>query len=511
MITKGKRKKEKGKRNAGGVVLSPCTFHLFPYRGSMLLQMVVYTSLAVAFLVGIIAWLGASMRAARTVADRELSFQIAEAGIDYYRWHLAHARSDFTDGTNLPSPYIHRFKNAHGVEVGQFSLDIKAPEAGQTLVTVTSRGTVDNNPLIYREIEAKFGIPSYSKYAVLANDTMRFGSATTIEGLVHSNDGVRFDGVAKNMVTSAKDSYSDPDHSGGKEYAVHTHAAPTDPLPVTPLPLRPDVFMAGREVAIPAVDFGSITNDLSDIKAAAEADGKYLTASGAMGYHITLKTDKTFTLSKVTSLRTLATRVGTGCYTTENPLTPGWGSWTITTEQYVGDYPFPANGVIFVEDHLWIDGKINNAKLTVATGHFPQAPGQDRDMIVNNNLTYTNYDGRDVLGLIAQGNFTVGLESADVLRIDGAIIAQGGKAGRYYYMPPDAKARCSPYHVRSSLTLYGSLATNKRYGFAWTDGTGYSSVNIIYDGNLLYGAPPLFPLSADQYETVSWEETTFSD
>ncbi|MDQ5893346.1 MAG: hypothetical protein QG640_358, partial [Patescibacteria group bacterium] len=30
--------------------------------------------------------------------------------------------------------------------------------------------------------------------------------------------------------------------------------------------------------------------------------------------------------------------------------------------------------------------------------------------------------------------------------------------------------------------------------------------NIIYDGNLLYAPPPSFPLTSDQYTTLSWEE-----
>ena len=41
------------------------------------------------------------------------------------------------------------------------------------------------------------------------------------------------------------------------------------------------------------------------------------------------------------------------------------------------------------------------------------------------------------------------------------------------------------------------IATNKRYGFAFTDGTGYATRTIIYDAALLYSPPPYFPLAAD--------------
>lgn len=65
---------------------------------------------------------------------------------------------------------------------------------------------------------------------------------------------------------------------------------------------------------------------------------------------------------------------------------------------------------------------------------------------------------------------------------------------------------CAPYHIRQTVTLYGMIATSKRYGFAYTDGTGYQNRNLTYDANLLYGPPPSFPLTSDQYTILSWEE-----
>jgi hypothetical protein len=54
--------------------------------------------------------------------------------------------------------------------------------------------------------------------------------------------------------------------------------------------------------------------------------------------------------------------------------------------------------------------------------------------------------------------------------------------------------------------LYGMIGTNQRYGYAYTDGSGYQNRDITYDANLLYGPPPSFPLTSDQYEILSWEE-----
>jgi hypothetical protein len=50
------------------------------------------------------------------------------------------------------------------------------------------------------------------------------------------------------------------------------------------------------------------------------------------------------------------------------------------------------------------------------------------------------------------------------------------------------------------------IASYARYGFAYTDGTGYNIRNINYDANLLYAPPPSFPLTSDQYEILSWQE-----
>ncbi len=162
--------------------------------------------------------------------------------------------------------------------------------------------------------------------------------------------------------------------------------------------------------------------------------------------------------------------------------------------------------MIFAEDDAWVNGQINTARLTIAAGRFPDNPAHRKSITVNNDLLYTNYDGQDIIALIAQGNFNVGFESEDDLRIDAALIAQNGRVGRYYYRPPDQQNRCAPYHIRQTITLYGMIGTNERYGFAYADGTGYQNRNIIYDSNLLYNPPPNFPLTSDQYEIISWEE-----
>jgi hypothetical protein len=150
---------------------------------------------------------------------------------------------------------------------------------------------------------------------------------------------------------------------------------------------------------------------------------------------------------------------------------------------------------------VWVEGTINNARVTVAAGIIGNSdPMKDANITVNSNLRYTNYDGRDSIGLIAQGNINVGMVSANDLRIDAALVAEKGRVGRFYY-----NSSCTNSE-RDSLTLYGMIATYLRYGFAYTDNTGYNIRNIIYDSNLLYGPPPSFPQASNQYEVISWQQ-----
>ena len=199
-----------------------------------------------------------------------------------------------------------------------------------------------------------------------------------------------------------------------------------------------------------------------------------------------------------------------------------WGTWSInglvgSNNPSIGEsqvngpnsdhsWPIPANGIIFVGDDLWVDGTINNARLTIASANIgSKYPNTYTNIIVNTNLKYTNTNGNDVLGLIAQGNFNVGMVSDDSFEIDGALMAENGRVGRFYYNS-SCSVQSTNYSSRTSLTLLGMIATAIRYGFAYTDSTGYTTRNINYDANLLYSPPPNFPLASTQYQMASWKQ-----
>lgn len=480
--------------------------------GQLSLQLIIFGGIAVIFLAGFLVWLDATSKSVIRSFDRAQAFTVAEAGIEYYRWHLAHAPQDFNDGTTTPGPYAHNYYDKNGNQIGQFILDITPPPIGSSIVAVKSTGKITSDQTIQKVIKVRMGIPSFAKYAAVLNDNVRFGQGTEVFGAIHSNSGVRFDGLAHNLVTSALGSYDDPDHSGANEFAVHTHINPPPgsgvdntfrPLeaPPNPVPTRSDVFMAGRSLSVPAVDFLGITQNLSQMRADSLINGFHASSSGALGYEVVLRTDDTFDLYRVTAL----VPAPSGC--TNYLSQDGWGTWSIQTETFLSNNPMPANGIIFLDDNVWARGQINSSRITIASAVFPDNPTTRTSITVNSNLLYTNYDGQDVISLIAQKNINIGMTSSDTIRVDAALMAQNGRVGRYYYRPPDFFSnRCSPYHVRNTITSYGMIASSQRYGFAYTDGTGYQIRNIIYDSNLLYSPPPSFPLTTDSYQTLSWDE-----
>ena len=483
-------------------------------RGFLVVQILVFTSISSIILGALAFWGVTSFNASRRAVLREQAFHIAEAGLDYYRWHLAHDSDDYTDGTAGEGPYVHYYNDKDGNQIGYFELSITPPPFGGTTVIIKSKGVVSVDTSVSRTLESSMAIASYSRYALLSGNAILYvGENVDVTGPVHGNNGVRFNGIARNVVSSSVDLYDDTTYSPKHDdmLGVHTDITTADPSgPVVDIPPHGDVFLAGRQFPpfynISAISFDGLTATLTDIKdASLLPDGFHLDkASGnSSGYHIVLKDDGTFDLYDVGKVHSDPHCLSYAVYQ------PGWEMGSIKDETFISNNPYPANGIIFVEDNLWLDGIIDGERLTIAAGSFfdngngnPQA----RNITINHNLTYTNHDGTDVLGIIAQNNISVGLKSDDNLRIDGALIAKGGMIGRYYFMPPAGRYTCAPYHSPNSLYLYGMQASYGTGGFSYGDGTGYQNRTIVYDSHLYYNPPPMFPLASSQHSILKWRE-----
>lgn len=480
--------------------------------GSMLVITIIITGLFLVMMLGTISLGLLQQKLNISNVAKTQSLHIAEAGINYYRWVLYHNHEDYCNSEAcLPGPNYgpygpYSYTDFTGTKKGFYELYITPPTInGSTIVDIKSIGWTEDHPNIKREIEVQCGIPSWSTFSTLANAKIRFGIGTETWGAIHSNDGIRFDGLAHNLITSSVADYDDEDHAGPNEFGVHTHLSPLDPLPPSAVPERLDVFMAGRSFPVPVVSFdllGSYINKtyskattsgiVFDPRNAGTADPYSVNSywgcgnSGSScdeGFHITLKNNNTFDIRGVTSVKS-------NC--SGNP------SYSISAEGTATNYPIPANGLIFVKHHLWVDGLIDHSRVTILAFSEPFT-GNTTNININNDLRYTNYDGTDSIGLIAQNNINAGQYSKNDMRIDAALVAKEGRIGREYY-----GSGCTDY-IRNTLTINGSLSTNKRYGFAYTDGTGYQTRNLIYDNKLTFYPPPHFPTTGE-YTFISWKE-----
>lgn len=433
--------------------------------------------------------------------DREQALQIAEAGVHFYKWYLAHQLDGktasqvqaFWTGTapyplGMNTPYVGSFGN------GEYSVSVTPPDSSETIVYIESTGYTTANPGLSRTIRARLRRPSWSEHVVMSHEAVRFGAGTEVFGPIHSNGGIRFDGLAHNLVTSSTDEYNDPDHTGANEFGVHTHvnAPPATgvnntfrPAEASPSSVanRTDVFEAGREFPVAPVDFNGVLGDLNLMKSEAQAatnGSRYFNESG-QGRHIILKADDTFDIRTVQSFNA-----------STNMIINYSGGWST--------YAIPDNGVIFIENNVWLEGTVNGRRVTVVAANLISA--SQKTMYLGKDIRYTNYDCSDMIGLIGQNDVEVYRQSNDFLRIDAALLAQNGRVGRANYT--------GPFAIRDTITIFGSIASKERYGFAWADMlgnhvSGYRNRYLYYDNNLLYCPPPYFP-TGSQYELDLWEE-----
>lgn len=491
--------------------------------GSALVYGLVIMSMVLIILTSILQFVVSQIKYGFYEAAKEESLQIAEAGIYFYRWYLAHEVEgrtsqqikDFWDTGNplgVAAPYEVEYKDPYGAGIGKYKIEVTAPDPYSTIVVVKATGWTYKNPNSQRSVQVRFRRPSWSEYAVLANVMgpdvknmyIRFGPDTDIAGPIHANGGVHFDGIARNTVTSAQTSYTDDDAGFvGNHPGVWTNWAGEYNSTQ-----GSNVFLGGKEFPVPPKDFTSIAGNVSMMKAEAIAgNGRYFNNQKLNGLktdsgrRIKLKADGTFDICAVMTYDT------TNYSISKYYRNSGSGDCGTCSGQCLSNYPIPDNGIIFVEGNVWIDGIIDNKKVSVVAANIA-AGSADRDVYVGmtgvagdvGDLKYTNHDGKDIIGLVAQRNISVVANSKNDLMIEAALLAQLGKVGRNSYSG----------NIRNSITINGSIATNLRYGFAYVNSSGvlvngYQIRNIWYDNNLLYYPPPYFP-TGTEYSLDLWEE-----
>src|SRR3989339_144187 len=482
-------------------------------RGSMLVAVLVAMGLFMTLTVGSISLALLQQKLnIRKVANAQ-ALHVAEAGVNYYRWVLYHDHDDYCNtgagescigGPNYGPYGPYSYADELGTVIGYYELYITPPPTnGSTVVNIKSVGWVADFPNIKRTIEVKCGIPSWSTYATMTDGTdgdLGYGVGSEVWGPIHCNYGcVDFDGIANHIVTSSQ-------AGCGLDFGVNTaadaHWDGNDPPQNLPVPERVN-FRGGRDMGshIPIISFNLLNTEymnstyskattsglLIDPRDVGTADPYSLLAyRGCLsagtclyGFHVTFKTGNKFDLRTVSPIEANV---------------DGYFSCGILTQSAPIEYNVPDNGIIFIKHTVWVDGQAENGasgtRATILAFKDPIAGNGDADICINSDITYTNNDGTDSFGLIAQRNVIIGAYAEDDLEIHAALLAKTGHRWCPYTLSP----------IKNRLAIYGATASYLR---PQTSGC-FTNREYHYDNNLTFSPPPHYPTTGE-YTFISWK------
>lgn len=428
--------------------------------------------------------------------ELQRAVDIAEAGLNYYKWYLAHYPNDTTNGTGVAGPYTHVYNDPEGAAIGEFSIDIASSTycGDVASIQVESTGFTYSDPGVKRTISARYARPSVAEYAYIINSNVWAGPDRTIVGPYHSNGGIRMDGTNFSTVTSGQASWFCDSSFGcspqGNKGGVFTTTANANSSLFT--------FPSGP------INFTGLSIDLALMQDRAQnRGGIYIPPSGAYGYQVTFNSAGTITVRRVTN-----TTQYWG-YTSEY----GWNQErnVISNSSAYGTYTIPAScPMIFVQDKVWLQGSVNQ-KVTIAAADVLSG-ANNPSIILMNDITYTSTTASGLLA-IAEQDVLVGVNVPPDMLLNGIFVAQNGRYGRNYYTSSGGYGlpnSLDPYVLRTSLNMNGTIVSNGRVGTQWTSGgvpvSGFLNRYNSYDRNLVASPPPLVPKTSDVYVVTDWKD-----
>jgi len=481
------------------------------------------------------------------------AFNIAEAGVNYYLWHLEHNPTDFKDGQSTPTnpgtlgygPYVHQYIDNNGINEGTYTLWINPQGSGSSIATITSIGKVTGSNYT-RTISAQIGSPSYASYAVASDSALWFGSTENADGPVLSNQGVRMDGPNDDTVSSSNVSYVPPNNLGGdgnSHPGVWCSSSVTTPINCNTR------STANWLYPVPSLDFNGISSSLCTMKKAAFANyaatASLATLSNACSQTPTTLTDAylpqrsttgTYTTSKgyLIQLDTNGTYDLYDVNAENDTLTPYTSALTLVLVST--DNPIPSSGVIYAEDNVWVrTNPTFHGRVNIGAGRLANTDDYG-DIVIADNLLYSTKNGADAIGLVAQDSVLIAPYAPPATgsfsyEVDGALIAETGEV--WYpgtYRSNSNECTRGWTNSNQTLTLYGAIAENQTWTWGWVDGnspcgdavkdnngdefngdyfSGFEFDTTEYDYNMLYTPPPSFPLTST-YNILSWREVLTS-
>ncbi len=463
--------------------------------GYLLIYVLIFSSVFFVILSSFVTFIITQSRLIEQRIQFEQAGQIAEAGLNYYKWFLAHYPNSTT--TSVTGVY----SDPELGPIGEYQLALASTTYCGTIMSrqVVSTGFTYDNPGVTRIMQARYARPNVAEFSFIINSNVWAGDDRIINGPYHSNGGVRMDGTHNSSVTSGQATWSCSPSFG-----------------CTPTSTRNGVFTTTAN-ASPAlfefpsapINFGAITVDLTDIETRARTGGGiFLPPSGGFGYHVIFNSTNTITVRRVTNTQSYWGYTSESDWQTERHVMSATS--TPTT------YTIPANcPVIAIQDKVWLEGTIP-AKVTIAASHATST-ASNPSIILQGNLNYTSPTTSGLLA-IAEQDVLIGVNVPDNMVLNGIFIAKNGRYGRNHYCQSCTSGGNSrglpnnldPFVIRNSETHNGTIVSNGRVGTQWTSGgvttSGFRDRYTSYDRNLVESPPPFIPETSDVYEFSDWRD-----
>lgn len=460
-------------------------------RGYLMVYVLVFASVFMVILTSFVTFIVTQSRLIEQRVQFEQAGQIAEAGLNYYRWYLAHYPNSTT--TAITGVY----SDPELGPIGEYQLTLASTSYCGTIMArqVSSRGFTYADPTVDRTLQARYARPNVAEYSFILNSSVWAGDDRIISGPYHSNGGVRMDGTHNSSVTSQLPTWSCTPSFGCNPTTTRNGVFTTTGN------ANPALF------AYPSapVNFGALTLDLADMEAKARTNGIFLDKlpAGSLGYQIRFNANNTITVNRVTAA---ASYWG---YTTEND----WQTeqHVITATSSVSTRTISAScPLIVVQDKVWLQGVVNGKVTLAAT--FATSTTVNPSIILANNITYTSPTTSGLLA-IAEQDVLIGLNVPDNMVLNGIFIAQNGRYGRNHYRNWGTYALPNwlhPFIIRNSETHNGTIVSNGRVGTQWTSSgatiSGFRDRYTSYDRYLIESPPPFIPETSDVYQYSDWRD-----
>jgi hypothetical protein len=480
--------------------------------GYLLIMTLIFSSVLLTIVTSIIGFAVVQSRVITAKIHYEQAGHIAEAGLNYYKWYLAHHPNDMTHGTGAPGPYVFTYYDPEGEAIGEYALDVQSTQfCGETnSVRVESVGHTYANPAIKRKISARYARPSVADYAFILNSSVWAGPDRVITGPYHSNGGIRMDGRNDSTVTSNLAFWSCNSSFGCTPTVNHNGVFTTTSN------ANPALF----SFPSPPVDFSGITVDLTNLKQRALTGGGHyfprVTQGNGNGNNDRFGYRVTFNTNGTVSVRRVNGTVNYWGYSSEE----GWQqerNVVNNTNSIETFTPSPTCPVLFFEDKVWLEGEVHG-KVTVVAANLINSAIQE-SIILNGSITYSSATSSGLLA-IAQKDILIGLNVPDTMYINGVYIAQNGRYGRNMYCQNSSNVNCpnnrvlpgnyQQFAIRNHEIMNGTIVSNGRVGTQWISGnttlSGFLNRTNNYDRLLATDPPPFTPVTSDVYQFHEWRD-----